>query len=1689
MTTLIPPPPPLISQKSPVEMYPIPIRSPEGFNIMPDINIPKYPKPTPEELYNPPNPPYFYNAQFDLSDLIPFMYFFSKPLILDHNTFNILNIQKDTLKKKIAYTSLKNEETFRANDIKIALFNIYDNGNFLNPKYGSSYNEFIKTASEFNKILVNKNIEKPLYYYNSNYDIVIDNMIILHNFLNKETDNNTLIISLGSKYHATCLVLTKIYGTNITKVVHVNTGLGLEASNITHNNKKFYDLFEKHIYLTPEMHNSFILFLKPFFFFREADVENNKHLDYEYAIYVLSDYCERFLNLDINENDFNHMSLFYNKSFSSIYDYYMYIYEIILKDSFNTFPYLNEVFNYNIFTTRLQKLNISFVPESIPEISQYNTNFNNNSYIFYNSWINEKEKTIKELRNDYTNFYKANYLEKAFENIDFYFNNKLYITSQVAGTCVFKSLLVSIMYYIINYNTNTNPLLTYECYLTFSNNCFDNLMNKLQFPGEIDKHYYQQFINIGKICSKLIKDNIIKEDYYINNIILTNRNNLYINKSEIYYKKVDSSAINNTYEMFVSTIPMDILNNLLEDIRQKKEKKNLEDRIIDIINAYLKNMQYNDILRTYYELILIGLVWELYYNYEIWEKVINSNTNYNLYYNNLIFLYILRESKSRIEFTTNEINWICKLLYYFMYNYENLKSTEILQFILEIDKITNETNLHDMYIYNSSLDKPEYDSSIPTIPKPIKICLLFKNFNIYALQTQSSNYHIYNKENIVDLDKLNKPLYSLNKSDTLLNYINLYIDYLFSKNYFINNKRVFPSYLLDNEISDINRFFINYLKNETDFYIELENSIKIEAEKLADIIHDLEAGQDIENNKNIYILFALIQIYLIYSVYLTNNEKYRVLKEIFINCKPILKNPVYKIVYGIIIKILRCVNSILNDIYLFLEQQDNLMTYEMGSYENTEKHSSILYDNEGSKKQQYILNDVNFIIFLYEKLLNLFENNQEINKNAIDLIILHYKYQINSPYFKINTNEPTKMDLIINNETKTFEFDEFNSVESGYHMTSYNTYYFLLGTFLLNDGKNKGYINKEKTYMVFVLKKDNYKNKYGIDTYMPYDVIIAFELLPSSTEGYSVLIGHNIYINSNQAILGGYAYLHMYPFIAHASENTINIIEKNNNNYIVHCISNSINDKTNDFYNIINKEEDNYYVSFQIKPNYLTPYIDQNKINYLNIFYQNHEPKVKYINKMFDSSINMLNYDKMIELINMPGVDILSKSSNAVTYIGKILSDTNNNVTKIITSILDKDKVKYIDLITWINNNTDNSITPYNADLECKMECSIISKDPFKKKIKDILLILNKLLQILTSKLNHNYSTYFEFLYHNYVYCCFIMQTNIYISALERLLRAIKTCETVLCHELLEINEIFTKRFDNVSILAGMVEIIFGNIIKNEQWGKIYSMFNDYKTRTDKWNVHQFMMGKGKSSIITPMLITLIHYANHDTNNNIILCVPEHLKIQTHNTITEFKYYFGINPEILSDSDIKLKFLNNRYELENKVLLIDEFDYMYNPIQSNFNLIELSIDINPEVVEKIFKITHDIRHRGRIFQNPKPFGGINEIISILNDTNNIKKISYGMSIKDDYRYCIPYLRKDSPNEGSKFSSILLTIVLTILYFYNDKYRKYILEEKDIKLIFNNSKQIFYKLKKLYNIDENLEPSLGESFLKYGIQYL
>ena len=212
--------------------------------------------------------------------------------------------------------------------------------------------------------------------------------------------------------------------------------------------------------------------------------------------------------------------------------------------------------------------------------------------------------------------------------------------------------------------------------------------------------------------------------------------------------------------------------------------------------------------------------------------------------------------------------------------------------------------------------------------------------------------------------------------------------------------------------------------------------------------------------------------------------------------------------------------------------------------------------------------------------------------------------------------------------------------------------------------------------------------------------------------------------------------------------------------------------------------------------------------------------------------------------------------------------------------------------------------------------------------------------------------------------------------------------------------------------------------------------------------LHHFMMGKGKSAIITPLLsinFSLLY------DKEVIIIVPSHLVKQTILTIQLFTDIFTHknNIKVYSESNIKYEFLMDKFsdsELRsNFVFLIDEFDTVVDPIKSNFNITQIKDMRCDNLIEFIkYIIENNTTHLDKIDLNKidmKQMDLLNvELIlkDIANITNKIKSnelkenINWGMS--PEYCYAIPYMGKDKPMINSNFSSSVLIVYLTFYYY-------------------------------------------------------
>jgi hypothetical protein len=262
--------------------------------------------------------------------------------------------------------------------------------------------------------------------------------------------------------------------------------------------------------------------------------------------------------------------------------------------------------------------------------------------------------------------------------------------------------------------------------------------------------------------------------------------------------------------------------------------------------------------------------------------------------------------------------------------------------------------------------------------------------------------------------------------------------------------------------------------------------------------------------------------------------------------------------------------------------------------------------------------------------------------------------------------------------------------------------------------------------------------------------------------------------------------------------------------------------------------------------------------------------------------------------------------------------------------------------------------------------------------------------------------------------------------------------------------------------------------------------------------LHHFMMGKGKSAILTPLLT--IFFVFRGKNVNII--VPEHLKKQTKETMLYYLNIFRINDfvKIYSDSEIKKLFLNGEFSDSKKnsniVFLIDEFDYILDPIKSNFNLV---INKNKSTIN-LYKCIFTIILGFSLFQaEQRPITMENIINNHINFTkyeiNDICKNIFSKDIENIYSqlqncilkeninwgihptkcYAIPYRCKNQPLLMSNFSSPIITIFLTLYYYIillnfkvDDYLTKFLINNQMINSVFKINIQDFLASTELIN---------------------
>ena len=301
-------------------------------------------------------------------------------------------------------------------------------------------------------------------------------------------------------------------------------------------------------------------------------------------------------------------------------------------------------------------------------------------------------------------------------------------------------------------------------------------------------------------------------------------------------------------------------------------------------------------------------------------------------------------------------------------------------------------------------------------------------------------------------------------------------------------------------------------------------------------------------------------------------------------------------------------------------------------------------------------------------------------------------------------------------------------------------------------------------------------------------------------------------------------------------------------------------------------------------------------------------------------------------------------------------------------------------------------------------------------------------------------------------------------------------------------------------------EIIFGNSITDEQYETYSKIINSYidfideKTKNaylevehifnfkkkvvsggnypKKIPIHHLMMGKGKSSVITPLLCLYFNLVFH---KKVIVIVPQHLKLQTIDSLTYYITFFNINVEIMTDNEIKHNFLGGKYinEKQNSdyIMLIDEFDSILNPLASNYN----EIVMNDAKIDSIYKYIF-LKFMRHYYTGTHYSADVTNMIDA--EITNINTLIKKKILKENINWginpitclALPYFGKDTYDEKCLFTSPIITIYLTLYYHY-------IINKKNITPIIYNYMITYELFQIIFNLAVPLNYDEVSNFIK------
>jgi hypothetical protein len=965
------------------------------------------------------------------------------------------------------------------------------------------------------------------------------------------------------------------------------------------------------------------------------------------------------------------------------------------------------------------------------------------------------------------------------------------------------------------------------------------------------------------------------------------------------------------------------------------------------------------------------------------------------------------------------------------------------------------THIHSLYPYESNNDHIYKNNNI------IEILKHLVNNNVNALNKYIDLYFFYNikqkKDYIfgnicpfifsksmamyVDVSTINKDI-DISENYNTLNMTKTNITKALLNLYFVNKNNIRSLNYNEiinnfNVLNDFVKLFIFFVIVYHDCYNDIHSNIKTTYETYLQNTDKID-----ENYKSVANIMYIIKNVLdkkncdIYklNIYVATcglNKKYTpvFIKE-FGELKPDFVNMIVNFNLDTYYLLMSCMKyeDVLNLFDLNYPKTSEMISKYERAFDETMRYITISNNNKNITINNNIFTYENIIVSgtkntdKYEHINN-FIKNEFIFKDDNDLYIgcpvntyVNFKLYFNKSLYINYDNNNYKMkynDYFIN-ENITFISDD-NSVKIIYLLK----YIYENKLVMLYQKNNKIYLNGDNTKEI--VNRELYTYNIWIHN-IPY----SFLLYNSNTHRYSIFIMENITKNKFTSAYSegeiikrdvGNCYIidisYNGLYLQFSKENT-----KDLECYMELCILYKKIICMKKIFNIFIQNVDkqslvyNLYIQNNCYNNLFGHYFQyiKNEYDYLN----GNTKKIFSITKFLETN----KYPKMFNLHREYKQEILKYTPFNNT--------TNKNVDDdVITYQQNLQKMFYI--IKDSNNREDddicNELKTY-MDINNKIhncDTSAINENVYIENIKKIKQKINNTEKEIESKITDLYGNsdiikqyilYYKLLVYRLIYDIMLDLIN---------MKNITCAEKTKIYDRINTDLLYDgDRYDCFVLF----EILNGYFIRKEQYNiidNIIQSINNSSNINNTYNLYQLLMGKGKTSTITPLIMLYyVYYAsNNDNINNVILLMPKRLiyqslsgisdnmyilqydyhlnianmnnydvlvnernseRIHIHNLLVKYDNEYTNNiPKVMLIDDETMKniylkvYENNEADvgsfIKKSVIITDEFDSMYYPLNSDL-LIPLeskklketthfSTDIITFLVNKIFKIVNN----------------------------------------------------------------------------------------------------------------------------------